>query len=387
MLPGITTAQGGTWARVSDPSVAWDAKHGTWMITGLVINAQVGGAGVSVSRSANGTSWQNPVMAIGTAGLDYDKEWIACDNTPASPFYGNCYIEVDITTNGNQIVMSTSTDGGATWSPAKTPAGSPSGLGGQPLVQPSGTVVVPYSGNGASVRSFTSTNGGSSWNASVLVANVSSHPVAGSMRSGDGLPSAEIDGAGKVYLAWQDCRFRTGCPANDIVYSTSSNGTTWSAVTRVPTDATTSGIDHFIPGIGVDRSTSGATAHLGLYYYFFPNANCSSATCQLEVGYTSSVNGGSTWSAPSTVAGPMSVSQIANTTQGRMVGDYISCSISAGKAVSVFAVGKAPTNGKAFDEALYTAGPLAVTGGARHSVTGPVFTAARHASVPHLTAR
>ncbi|MDQ1653735.1 MAG: hypothetical protein QOI35_2935 [Cryptosporangiaceae bacterium] len=386
MLPGITTAQGGTWARVSDPSVAWDAKHGTWMITGLVINAQVGGAGVSVSRSANGTSWLNPVMAIGTAGLDYDKEWIACDNTTTSPFYGNCYIEVDITTNGNQIVMSTSADGGATWSAAKTPAGSPSGLGGQPLVQPSGTVVVPYSGNGASIGAFTSTTGGSTWTSGVQVASVSSHSIAGSMRSGDGLPSAEIDGAGKVYVAWQDCRFRSGCPANDIVYSTSSNGTTWSAVTRVPTDATTSGIDHFIPGIGVDRGTSGATAHLGLYYYFFPNANCSAATCQLQVGYTSSVNGGSTWSAPSTVAGPMSVSQIANTTQGRMVGDYISCSITAGKAVSVFAVGKTPTNGKAFDEALYTAGPLAVTGGARRSITAPVFTT-HPASGPHRTAR
>ncbi|MEV7028323.1 hypothetical protein AB0O00_40190, partial [Kitasatospora sp. NPDC093558] len=49
MLPGITTYQGGgSWARVSDPSVAYDARHGTWMITGLVIDANVNGAGVSV---------------------------------------------------------------------------------------------------------------------------------------------------------------------------------------------------------------------------------------------------------------------------------------------------------------------------------------------------
>jgi hypothetical protein len=380
MLPGITVNQGGTWARVSDPSVAYDAKHGTWLITGLVINAQVGGAGVSVSRSTNATTWQNPVMAIGTAGLDYDKEWIVCDDTTTSPFYGNCYIEVDVTTNGNQVILSTSSDGGATWSAPKSPAGGATGLGGQPLVQPGGTVVVPYSGNGATIRAFTSTNGGSSWNSSVLVSNVSSHGVAGNLRDGEGLPSAEIDGAGKVYVAWADCRFRTGCPANDIVYSTSSNGTTWSAVTRVPTDATTSGIDHFIPGIGVDKATSGATAHIGLYYYFYPNANCTAATCQLEVGYTSSINGGSTWSAPATVAGPMSLSQIADTTQGRMVGDYISSSIVGGRAVSVFAVGKAPTNGKAFDEALYTAGPLAVTGGARRAVTGPVVAPAHAAS-------
>ena len=34
--------------------------------------------------------------------------------------------------------------------------------------------------------------------------------------------------------------------------STSSDGKTWSAVTRIPIDATTSTVDHFIPGIGID---------------------------------------------------------------------------------------------------------------------------------------
>jgi hypothetical protein len=65
-------------------------------------------------------------------------------------------------------------------------------------------------------------------------------------------------------------------------------------VTRVPIDATTSGVDHFIPGIGVDKATSGATAKIGLYYYFYPNANCTASTCQLEVGFVSSTNGGGT---------------------------------------------------------------------------------------------
>ncbi|MFE9448054.1 exo-alpha-sialidase [Streptomyces sp. NPDC006739] len=381
MLPGITTYQGGTWARVSDPAVAYDAKHGTWMVAGLVIDSSVNGAGVSVSRSANGTSWQNPVIAVGNDGKGYDKEWIVCDNSAASPYYGTCYVEVDVTSSGNAVVMSRSTDGGATWSAPVAPAGGPSGLGGQPLVQPSGTVVVPYSADGSSVNAFNSTNGGSSWSSSTLIANVSSHGVAGNLRDGEGLPSAEIDGSGKIYVAWQDCRFRSGCPANDIVYSTSTNGTTWSAVTRVPIDATTSGADHFIPGIGIDPSTSGTTARIGLYYYFYPNANCTASTCQLEVGYLSSANGGSTWSSPATVAGPMSLSQIAGSSQGSMVGDYISTSVVGGKAVSVFAVGKAPSNGQAFDEALYTAGPLPVTGGSARATTH----GAAAVPSPHLT--
>ena len=123
------------------------------------------------------------------------------------------------------------------------------------------------------------------------------------------------------------------------------------------------------PRTGVDRSTSGTSTRIGLYYYFYPVANCTAATCRLNVGFISSTNAGSTWSAPQTVAGPFPLAQIANTTQGRMVGDYISCSIAGGKAVAVFAVGKAPTNGKAFDEAMYSAGGLTITGGVRHTDT------------------
>ncbi|WP_223279563.1 exo-alpha-sialidase [Streptomyces sp. SDr-06] len=378
MLPGITVYQGGgSWTRVSDPAVAYDARHGTWMVAGLVIDANANGAGVTVSRSADGLSWQNPVLALGNDGQGYDKEWIVCDNTATSPHYGNCYVEVDITSSGNAVVMSTSSDGGATWSGPVAPSGGPSGLGGQPLVQPNGTVVVPYSTNGTSIRAFNSTNGGTSWSTSALVANVSSHGVAGGLRDGEGLPSAEIDASGKIFVAWQDCRFRSGCPANDIVYSSSTDGTTWSPVTRVPIDATTSTVDHFIPGIGVDHSTSGNTARIGLYYYFYPQANCTGSTCQLEVGFLSSADGGTTWSAPQTVAGPMSLSQIASTTQGSMVGDYISTSVVNGKSVAVFAVGRTPTNGQAFDEGLYTAGGLSLTGG-----TVRAERATDHAAIP-----
>ncbi|MEY9968025.1 hypothetical protein ABIA33_006105 [Streptacidiphilus sp. MAP12-16] len=375
MLPGITTYQGGgSWARVSDASVAYDARHGTWMIVGLVIDTNVNGAGVTVSRSADGISWQNPVMAVGNDGQGYDKEWIVCDNTSTSPHYGNCYIEADITSSGNQEIMSTSTDGGATWSAPASPASGDSGLGGQPLVQPNGNVVVPFSTNGAAIRAFTSTNGGSSWGSSVQIATISSATVSGGLRAGDGLPSAEIDASGKIYVAWQDCRFRSGCPSNDIVYSTSTDGSSWSAVTRIPIDAVTSSVDHFTPGLGVDHATSGATAKLGLYYYFYPNANCTASTCQLEVGFTSSANGGSTWSTAQTIAGPMSLAQIASTSQGAMVGDYISTSVVNGRSVALLPVGKAPTNGQAFDEAMYTvAGGLALLGGSNPSSTGPVL--------------
>jgi hypothetical protein len=372
-LPGITVNDGGSYAQVSDAAVAYDAKHGEWMVVGLPIDSSGNAAGVTLNRSTDGVTWQNATQAVGFDGQGYDKQWVVCDDTSTSAYYGNCYIEVDITSSNNEESMAVSSDGGVTWSALRHPADTPTGLGGQPLVQPNGTVVVPYSENGSAIRSFTSTNGGTSWTSSVLVSSITSHSVAGGLRSGDGLPSAEVDGSGKVYVAWQDCRFRSGCPANDIVYSTSTNGTSWSTVARIPIDATTSGIDHFIPGLGVDKATSGATADLGLYYYFYPNANCSASTCQMEVGYIDSANGGSTWSAAQTIAGPFSLSQIASTSQGTMVGDYISCSVLSGKAYALFAVGAAPSGGAAFNESMYTAGGLAVGGGSNVAIAGPVF--------------
>lgn len=123
----------------------------------------------------------------------------------------------------------------------------------------------------------------------------------------------------------------------------------------------------------MDKATSGTTADLGLYYYFYANAGCSASTCQMEVGYIDSANGGTSWSAAQTVAGPFSLSQIAGTSQGTMVGDYISCSVLGGKAYALFAVGATPSGGAAFNESMYTADGLPVTGGSNLVIAGPVF--------------
>jgi len=198
--------------------------------------------------------------------------------------------------------------------------------------------------NETSVLAFTSTNGGTSWGSTVTVASISSHTVAGSLRSGP-LISAEIDGSGKVYVVWQDCRFESGCSANDLVMSTSTNGTTWTAVTRIPANTVGSGVDHFIPGLAVDKATSGSTAHLVLAFNYYPVSNCTAATCQLNVGYVSSIDGGSHWTSTTNITGPMTLSWLPNTTQGRMVGDYMSTSFSGGTARPVFAVAAVPTGG------------------------------------------
>ena len=83
-------------------------------------------------------------------------------------------------------------------------------------------------------------------------------------------------------------------------------------------------------------------------------------------------DGGSTWSAPLKLAGPFGLNRIANTSQGRMVGDYISTSWLGARAFGAFAVGQPPpTNGKAFDEAIFVpTGGLNRTGSLRRSSRG-----------------
>jgi len=354
-LPGITQWQGGgSFQRVSDASVAYDAAHNTWLISSIPITSAVTVPSVVVSRSTDGgLTWSNPVTVTTFADAGLDKNWTACDDTATSPFYGHCYTEFDDNGDSNREYMSTSTDGGLTWGPALRTANNATGIGGQPVVQPNGTVVVPVdNANETSLLAFNSTNGGASWSATTTVTSIKSHTEGGSLRSGP-LPAAEIDAAGKVYVAWSDCRFRNGCHANDIVFTTSTNGTSWSAVTRVPIDATNSGVDHFLPGLAVDRSTSGSSAHLGLTYYFYPVSNCSASTCQLDVGFVSSPNGGASWTASTQLAGPMSLSWLPSTTQGPMVGDYMSTSYAGGTAHGAFEVAAAPS-GSVFNQATYS---------------------------------
>jgi len=376
-LPGLTiNYKSGHYGAAADPSVAYDAKHGEWLISTLPLAGLNSGSGligdVAVSRSTDGLHWGNPII-IDKTHLD-DKNWTVCDNTATSPYYGNCYTEWDQAYGTGDVLMSVSKDGGQTWGPGLASSDHAGGLGGEPLVQPNGTVIVPFQGGGIDV--FSSTNGGTSWGKSQFIATIDSHFDAAGIRNPN-LPSAAIDGAGNVYVVWSDCRFRKSCAENDIVMSSSADGKTWSAVTRIPIDATTSTVDHFLPGIGADPTTSGANGHLAIVYYYYPNTNCSLSTCQLDVGFTTSTDGGATWTAGAKIAGPMKVGWLPVSDNGPMVADYIGVSYSNGNPFGVFAAAQA-SSGTTYNEAMYTTkNPLPV------SYDAPRFSSINDRPVPN----
>lgn len=352
-LPGITTIEGsGTFDRASDPAVTYDAKHGVWLVATLPVLVSGGPhTAMLISRSRDGLNWNNPVNVTPNVE-NSDKTWVNCDNNRTSPFFGHCYAEWDDNLAGDVIYLATSMDGGQTWSPKKQPSGGPTGLGGLPMAQPSGTVIVPSADAFvSSIFAYQSTDGGKTWSGTTSIASFVTHTIAGGLRDLN-LPNAAMDARGRIYVFWHDCRFRAGCPSNDIVFSWSDNGTTWSSPIRVPIDDTTSTVDHFIPGVAIQRGTGGQSAHIGVSYYFYPNANCTGQTCLLMEGYISSPDGGRTWTAPTTVAGPMNLFWLPNTSLGQMVGDYQAVSFVGNLGFPVFANANANI-GTLFDEATY----------------------------------
>jgi len=354
-LPGITTIEGtGPYDRASDPSVTYNVKYKLWLAETLALSETNGvhGQAVLVSSSKDGITWNNPAtVSVIDSGEYYDKPWIACDNKPTSPFFGNCYVEWDDFSQFDLIQMSTSRDGGKTWSVKQTTADAASGNGGLPIVQNDGTVIVPIDDPFLSnVLAFKSSDGGASWSSTVTVTPILEHGVAGGMRA---LPliAAARDGAGKVYVAWADCRFRAKCAENDIVMTTTKDGTTWTVPVRVPIDGATSPIDHFIPGLAIKPDTSGGSAHIALAFYYLLPAACSN--CNLGVGYITSANGGATWTPAKLLTKGINTTWLPSTTSGQMVGDYITAAYSGSAVHAVFADAAAPASG-VFNEAMDT---------------------------------
>jgi hypothetical protein len=366
----------GPYGQAGDSAVAFDLRHHSWLISYLA--AAAGPplvVDVLVSRSHDGVHWDLPVPVAALKAF-LDKSWTVCDNSPRSPFFGDCYTEFNGPSPSFALQMTTSDDGDATWRAPQTAA---SGNAGQPLVQPSGRVVVPFFGlcaGRAQLCAITSDNGGDSWTTPTAIATRIFHPTVPVLRTPP-LPSAAIDREGRIYVVWKDCRFEPLCfvdrdfSTNDLVVSTSDDGVSWSPVRRIPLDPIASNVDHFVPGIDVDPFSAGSDARLALTYYFLKPADCThshdpAASCELYVGFVSSTDGGQTWSVPEVLAGPMRLNWLARTKdQGAMVGDYISTSVlnDDGEAVALpaFAVASPPQDGT-LHEAIFTA-RLKISGG------------------------
>jgi hypothetical protein len=347
LLPSLTARSRprGPFARASDPSVAYDAFHGVWLIASLAFSDNE--SALVVSASPDGVHWSDPYVAgrkpNGQDGILFDKEWIACDNGAASPVRGRCYLSYSDIENV-RLATQTSFDGGKTWS---APAASPDNAGRrgilgpaapapQPVSLPNGVLSVPlFDGE---IYVVVSVNGGGSFSPETLVAP-SRFYSSNRLRSGP-FPSAEVGAGGVAYMVWPDCGQRASCAGNDLVLSKSTNGLTWTPPAKIPLGPG----NHVIDGLAADPDRPGRVA---VAYY-------TESTRKLDVRVAWSSDFGATWSRQQLVSPErMPYTRIAQS-NGAMVGDYISTSFAGGRAVAVFTLAQSKLRGR-LRQATYAA--------------------------------
>ena len=343
-LPGLTPSSRpvGNYPRATDPAIAYDAQHGVWLVASLTFGGS--DSALLISRSTDGLHWSQPVTATHRNGFALDKQWIACDNWASSAFRGHCYLSYD-DLESVEIETQLSADGGLTWGapahaagfPGRASINGPAAPGVQPVARPDGSVLIPYFDN-TQISVIRSLDGGLTWLPATATAPASYHSVPG-LRAAP-LTSAEAGGDGTVYVAWADCSRSAGCSTNSLLVARSADGITWSTPVRVPTGTA----DAELPGIAADPAVAGRVA---LTYYRVRNNS-------LDVFFTSSRNGGSTWRTPQRLSSRSTPFGWVATAGGAMVGDYISTSIAGGKAVPVFALGFKPRRGRLHESMFAT---------------------------------
>lgn len=337
LLPGLTLASRppGPNARASDPVVGYDAATGTWLVATLALEGGV--TRLTVSRSRDGLAWSTPVVAAEASapeGIAFDKEWISCDNGPASAYRGTCYLVYTDALRRDALAVTTSSDGGLTWSSARQVPVT-NAVGAIPVTRPNGDLVVVFLWRGRSIGSSLSRDGGVSFTAPSLVADISARTAPG-LRFFP-LPAAELHPDGRVLATWHDCRFSAGCAANAVVTSATADGRTWST----PTAATT-GRNAFLPTIGIHP----VSGRIALAYHVLQRDG------GVDVELVESTPSGG-WGPPRRLsARTMRPAWMPRTTSGRMLADYISVTYAGPRPLVVWVLASEPL-GPRFRQAVY----------------------------------
>jgi BNR/Asp-box repeat protein len=281
----------------------------------------------------NGLTWSAPVLATTKDNPNdfNDKEWLAVDDNPASPYFGRVYLSwtefrsFTFTGYGNEPVMvSISTDGGNSFGAPKqlSPAGNNgtgNGRQGSYVVTgPDGSVYVAFEQGSSQVVAI-SRDGGQKWSRPIMIAPVADiqDPIPGSNFRTNSFPSIAADprtGSTTLYAAWVN---RTAGGGRVVVSTSTDKGQTWSGLTTVSTTA--EGYAFFQ---GLDVAPNGRV-DLGYQAQTTLNPNTfGTGNAWIDSWYVS--NSGSGWSAPLKISSASSDPAVSaqNNLARQFYGDY-----------------------------------------------------------------
>jgi hypothetical protein len=271
---GVSFTDGGTLPThlsgdAGDPVLARHDASGRVYYSTLAFS---GNGIIQVFRSDNGgTSWQSPINGTPGGSGFMDKQWMAVDNF-TGPGNGNVYLLVRDFGPSQSIRLWRSTDAGATFTGGQVLFSG--GQGAYVAVGPDHSVYAARWTTGA-LQIRRSTDQGVTFGATNTIATVDPAGTNGDLglvgqRNGESFSTAFRSNkfphmavnpvSGHLYVVYNDNP--AGSDKSDVFFRMSTNnGVTWSAATRVNTDATTN--DNWQPTIAVTPSGS----KLGIFWY------------------------------------------------------------------------------------------------------------------------
>ncbi len=258
----------------SDPAVVWTHDNQVYLNHLMVCFNGVNLFSTVIAHSPDGgVTWnaRGVIKDSWATGDVEDKEFLAIDNNPGSPYFGRLY---SCWNRNNDMVLAYSSNGGTTWTEKDLP---PLPQGGTDIncdiaVQRNGTVHLVLDTvrcgevecEDELIYHSRSTNGGSTWSTPSFVANTNftsyssgACPAAQGFRCLGTLGSIDIDNSrtscdGTLYITYGD--FPNGQTAENMdvyVRRSTNGGVSWSAPVRVNDDGA-GGRIQFNPFLTVD---------------------------------------------------------------------------------------------------------------------------------------
>lgn len=319
----------------SDPGIAADAQ-GNFYYSFIAFNVSSTGAlsdnGVFVSKSINGgQTFRAPVAVVQhlrEPGAPFeDKEFIAADSNPASPYVNHVYVSwTSFTAQSAAIMFSRSTDGGQTFSEPLVLRRAVSQQFSLPVVGPNGEVYVVWQ-LGTFHRITRSLDGGVTFERdrpAVGGVNIigTLDPDTGRRLLNGGFrvssyPSMAADTSngphrGNLYLTWSDAR---NGDADILFVRSTDGGQTWSQPIRINDDPVGNGRDQFFQWIAVDPTN-------GQIVVMFYDRRADGNNLMLDVYITRSTDGGLTFEPNIKVNTQSFNPRDDRVYQGSFIGDY-----------------------------------------------------------------